>query len=178
MNRTVLMLSAGVFVVYALLVYLIGFTGFAAMSIHFSRLVVSFAVLLLYIPTIKIIFIEVPAPRRDYLIAGIICTWLSAVGFSIWNAFGKVFGVDTSVFTSPVAGFFSLLLLSGGALHVIAPQLTHGLTRREALMLGALFAIVIVFILPMVGSTWPCAPVFRHWLDDFVPACRVPVTLQ
>jgi hypothetical protein len=135
-------------------------------------------VLLLYIPAIKLIFVEVPAPRRDYLIAGIICTWLSGVGFSISNALGKSFGWDTSVFTSPVAGFFSLLLVSGGALHVIAPQLTHGITRREALMLGALFAIVIAFLLPMIGPTAPCAPMFNHWFDYFVPACRVSGTFK
>lgn len=151
MKLKILIAALVVIVLYVGLVATIGFEGLLALSIHFGRLAISMGVLILYIPSIKYIFVEVPAPRRDYLIAGILLTWLSGVGFSIWNVAGRVLHADTSIFTSPVAGFFSLLLLSGGVFHLIAPQVTQAITRREALLLGALFAALLVIVAPMLG---------------------------
>lgn len=134
---------------YVVAVMLFGFPGAVAYSVHFTRIAVTAAVLVLYIPSIASIFTEVPPPRRDYLLAGIVLTWLSGILFSTWNEAGKVAGVDTSIFTSPVAGFFSLLLLLGGIFHLIAPGTNRKSTKVIALVAGLIIAIGIVLIAPL-----------------------------
>lgn len=137
-----------VLVAYVVSVWLIGFEGVVALTLHFGRVSVAVAVLILYIPAITVIFNEVPPPRRDYLLAGIILTWLSGVSFSLWNEMGRVFGVDTSIFTSPIAGMFSLLLLTGGVFHLIAPDTGGARPRAIALVIGILVAVGVVIIAP------------------------------
>lgn len=129
-------------------VWLFGFEGAVALSLHFGRVAMATAVLILYIPSITTLFNEVPPPRRDYLLAGIILTWLSGVSFSTWNEMGRVFGTDPSIFTSPVAGLFSLFLLVGGFFHLIAPDTGGARPRIVALVIGILVAIGIVLVAP------------------------------
>lgn len=129
-------------------VWLFGFAGPVALALHFGRVSIAVAVLILYIPAITSIFNEVPPPRRDYLLAGIILTWLSGVSFSLWNEMGRVFKVDTSIFTSPIAGMFSLLLLTGGVFHLIAPDTGGTWPRIIALVIGILVAIGVVIVAP------------------------------
>lgn len=153
MKTRVILYSLVVIVVYVGVVTLIGFEGYVSQVLHFIRLAVTMGVLVLYIPAIRHIFAEIPPPRRDYLVAGIMLTWLSGVGFSILNTLGQVHGVERSIFISPVAGFFSLLLLMGGVFHIVAPQTTDDITRREALMIGAIFAALLVIIVPYLGGS-------------------------
>lgn len=137
-------------IVYALLVLVVGFE-WLAIPIHFGRVMFAAAVLILYIPVIATVFNTVPPPSRDYLLAGILFTWTSAIGFAFWNEIGRTFEVDTSIFTNPIAGFFSLLLVIGGAFHVIAPPRTGmGISRRRwvAVSIGIVIAIAIAVVSP------------------------------
>lgn len=143
-----IMLAAGV-ALYASLVAIFGFQGTVAFSVHFGRVAVAVAVLILYVPVIAKIFDEVPPPRRDYLLAGIILTWASAVGFSFWNEAGRIWHVDTSIFTNPIAGFFSLLLVLGGIFHLIAPDTGQGKMRIIAITIGIITGAGLVFVAPL-----------------------------
>lgn len=136
---------------YWLLVSTLGFTGLVAYSVQFSRIAVSVAVLIIYIPAIATIFKEVPPPGRDYLLSGIILTWLSSVSFSVWNELGRVFGTDVfdgRIYFSAVAGFFSLLLVAGGIFHLLAPSTAKRTTRIIAMIAGAVVATAFVLIAP------------------------------
>lgn len=133
---------------YTVLVMLVGFEGFVAYAIHFSRVAVGVAVLAIYLPAMTVLFQEIPPPRRDYLLAGILLTWLSAISFAVWNEMGRSFGMVTSIFLSPVAGFFSLLLVLGGLFHFLAPGTSN--TRHKLLAISiAIVAALVVTILPL-----------------------------
>lgn len=148
------LLVSTIFIAYTLLVLILGFDGFVAYSIHLIRVSISVAVLIIYVPALQTIFREVPPPGRDYLLAGILLTWLSGVSFSIWNEIGRVFGMDTNIFTSPIAGLFSLTLLVGGIFHLIAPTPNKRHHHCIAIVIGLLVATGVVLI----------APYFRHFL--------------
>lgn len=174
MNERLWLIFAGMLAGYIGLVMLFGFEGPIAWTIAFGRLTVWIAFLILYLPALEIIFNEVPAPRRDYLVLGLILNGLSGDGFSVLNALGRTFRMDTSIWTSPTAGFFSLLLLGSGVACVVAPTLKiGGTTRKESLLYGAIFAIAILVVLPMIGTTWPCSPALNHWLDSLKLSCAV-----
>lgn len=135
--------------VYLGLVTAFDFRGPIALAIHFSRIVVIMAVLILYLPWIREIFTSVPPPYRDYLFAGIVLTELSNTLFSTWNEVGRVYGVDTSVFTSPIAGFFSLLLIVGGLSFLKAADTENANRWLYAMLISVAFAIMLVFVAPM-----------------------------
>lgn len=142
------LLFAGALFVYFMLILMLDFKGFVAYSVHFIRVAVSVAVLIIYVPAITTIFREVPPPGRDYLLAGILLTWLSGVSFSIWNEAGRVLGVDTNIFTSPVAGLFSLILLLGGVFHLLAPRTGKPHAKYLAVVAGLIVAVAVVLIAP------------------------------
>lgn len=139
----------GAFVLFWALVFLVGFEGPVALTVNFFRVTLAVAVLIIYVPVITTIFQEVPPPRRDYLLAGIILSWASALLFAIGNEAGRIFDIDMSIFLNPIAGFFSLLLVSGGVFHIIAPPPTDNKTRIYALIIGVLISIGLVFIAPL-----------------------------
>lgn len=143
---------------YVVSVLLFGFPGVVAYSVHFLRIAVTIGVLVLYIPSITSIFTEVPPPRRDYLLAGIVLTWLSSISFSTWNEAGRITGVDTNVFSSPVSGFFSLLLVFGGAFHLVAPNTSSKHTKIIALISGLIIATAIAIIAPYFRPLIPIQP--------------------
>lgn len=130
-------------VLYAAIVLIFGFMGVVAGTVHFGRVALATAVLIIYVPLIATIFKEVPAPRRDYLIAGIILTWTSALGFAVWNELGRRLGVATSIFVSPVAGFFSALLVAGALFHIVAPDADRH-RRVVALVVGVLVGAIVI----------------------------------
>jgi len=138
-----------VIIVYIGLALLIGFSGPIAITVNFLRVTVAFAVLMLYLPAITNIFHTVPPPSRDYLIAGIVLSWLSSLTFAIWNEAGRIVHVDTSIFTSPIAGFFSLLLVLGGFFHLQAPYVGSYSKKAIAVLVGVAMAIVVVMIAPL-----------------------------
>lgn len=135
---------------YTVAVLLFGFEGPIALSMNFARVSLTFAVLILYVPVIMIIFKEVPAPSRDYLLAGIICDRLSSFLFSVSNEAGRVFDYDTSVFTNPVAGYFSLLLIAGAAFYIAAPDATvmNTTKRTVAISIGIVVGVLVGFVAP------------------------------
>lgn len=137
--------------VYGVLVWLLGFPGFLAYAVHFGRVAIAVAVLTIYVPVVSSLFREVPAPRRDYLLAGILLTWLSSMSFAIWNEMGILYGVQTSIFVSPIAGFFSLILVVGGLFHYFAPGVIVGHRRYLALALGIAAGIFIVLLPLLLG---------------------------
>ena len=148
-QHTVWMLLGLGFILYVAAVYVIGFEGRVALAIHFARFAVGVTVLAIYIPSVPHIFSTVPAPGRDYLITGIILTWLSNDAFSLWNEAGRLWGVDTSVFTNPVAGFLSLVVLTGGLFHIVAPSIPKRGRRLVAVSLGLISSTLLVFVAPM-----------------------------
>lgn len=141
----------GVTALYAALVLLFEFEGPIAIGMNFTRVSLTFAVLILYVPVLTIIFKQVPPPSRDYLLAGIICDRLSSFLFSVSNEAGRVFQYDTSVFTNPVAGYFSLLLIAGALFYIAAPDATVMNTKRRtvAISIGVIVGVLVVFVAPL-----------------------------
>lgn len=136
------------FFIYVALVLTLGFSGPVAYSVHFLRIAISIGVLWVFIPALPYIFNQVPPPGRDYLLAGIVLSWASNLSFSVWNEAGLQWGVDRNIFTSPVAGFFSLLVAAGGAFLLMAPSTDKPRTRYFALAAGLIGATALVFIAP------------------------------
>lgn len=138
---------------YVCLVLLIGFEGPLAVSLNFLRVTSSAAVLILFIPFMKFIFEKVPPPQRDYLLAGIVCQWLSVFLFSLSNEAGKIWPEtwDSSVFTNAIPGFFSLLVVGAGVAHFFAPDFrTHAIRRRIiAITIGATLGGFMAFVAPL-----------------------------
>lgn len=134
---------------YAIIVVLFGFEGPVALAIHFARIAVTVAALIVYIERLPTIFEEVPPPRRDYLLAGINFMLASAVCFSFWNEAGRIFDVDTSIFTNAVAGLFSLFLVVGAGFALIAPDTGGKMIRVIAVAVGVVLSIGLVFIAPL-----------------------------
>lgn len=138
-----------VVVVYLIVTSLFTFEGPIALSIHFSRIALTVAGTIVYVRKLPDLFDEIPTPRRDYLIAGVIFFFLSAVCFSVWNEAGRVFGVDPSIFTSPIAGLFSLFLVVASTFVLIAPDQRVREIRIAALIIGAVVSVGLVFIAPL-----------------------------
>lgn len=140
---------------YGILVTLVDFEGPIALSINFLRVGLSASVLILFIPFIRWIFKTVPPPQRDYLLAGIVCQWVSVFGFSLSNEAGKIFsGWDSSVFSNPIPGFLSVLVVAAGIAHVFAPDYKSHVARRRivALTIGATISVLVVFVAPLFRS--------------------------
>lgn len=137
--------------VFWLLVTTIGFEGLVAYAVQFSRISTSIAVLIIFIPRVREIFIEVPPPGRDYLLGAIILSWLSGAEFSVWNELGRVFGTDIfdgRIYFSSVAGYFSLTLVAASVLCLLAPSTAKRSTRIIAMVVGAVVATAFVVIAP------------------------------
>lgn len=155
--RLILVLSlvlAAVLGSYLGAIALFGFEDAVALSVHFGRVSFGIAVLILFIPALTGVFLEMPPPARDYLVIGIILSALSSVGFAFWNEAGRQFGVDTSIFTSPIAGFLSLLLVISWIFCMLAP--IYGkesiVTRRTwfaAVAAGIMVGGALVFVAPL-----------------------------
>lgn len=126
-----------------------------AIVLHFVRIAGSVAALIIYIQMAPTLFASIPPPRRDYLLAGINFMLLSAVCFSFWNEAGRIVGVDTSVFSSPVSGLFSLFLVIGCVFVILAPD--TGI-RPAALIAGVFLSIGLVFIAPYFRQDPPFIP--------------------
>lgn len=139
---------------YAVLVSLFGFEGPIALTIHFTRIAVTVAALVMYFQMIGNLFEGIPPPRRDYLVGSIIFYLLSAVYFSNLNEAGRVFGVDPSVFTSPIAGIGSLLLITAAGFSLIAPDMLDQKTKKKtktrviAIGIGLIVSVCLVIIAP------------------------------
>lgn len=149
MNRRVIIFSVVTALCYVGAIALFEFEGTVAIAINFLRVALAAAVLIIYIPAVTHIFKDVPPPRRDYLLAGIILTWGSAIGFAISNEVGRIFKTDTSIFTNPVAGAFSLLLVLGGLFHLMAPGTASKTRTLVAVAIGVVIGVAVVFIAPL-----------------------------
>lgn len=119
----------------------------ALLAVHFIRSAVVMAVLIMFIPSLR--FIHRPYKNRDFLLIGIILTELSNTSFSIWNEMHRIYNVDNSIFTSPISGFFSFLLIVGGVSLLLASDVED--TRRWVIALFAAmaFGAALAFIAPL-----------------------------
>lgn len=141
-------------IVYSAILYLVGF-GYLALPIHFGRVMFGAAVTALFLPLVPFLF-KKPIQREDYLLASIFFTWTSALGFANLNDIGQTFEINRSIFTSPIAGFFSLLLVIGGVFAVIAPPPDAKFYRTVAISIGIINALVVVVGLALVRKYgWP-----------------------
>lgn len=134
---------------YIGLVLSFGFNDYIALTIHFSRTALVLAVLIIFFPSGLHVFAAEPHRNRDYLIAGIVLTELSNTSFSIWNEMHRVFGVDSNIFTSPIAAFFSLLLALGAAALLKSSDVADGVKWIYAVAIAAVFATILVFVAPL-----------------------------
>lgn len=150
MNRLAV-IGIGVAVTYIMMVASFGFAGPIAIAINFMRVALAVAVLIIYLPNLKDAFKEVPPPRGDYLLAGIVLTWLSACCFAISNEAGRVLHVTNSVYINPLSGSFSLMLVLGGAFHLLAPGTTSPSKSLAAIIVGVAVGMIVVFVIPMFG---------------------------
>jgi len=141
---------------YLGLVALLGFENIAIPN-HFARVALVTAGFILFVREIAGVFHEIPAPRRDYLLAGIICNSASGLGFSLWNETSRLFDVDSNVFTSPVAGFFSLLLTLSYVFFILAVPGYEGEDgnwfsrhwKTISIVIGCLVGLAIALVAPM-----------------------------
>lgn len=137
-----------VIVVFVSIVSVFPFAGPIAYGIHFIRIAASVAALFIFMRMMPTLFHEVPAPRRDYLIAAINFFLLSLVCFSFWNEAGRIFKVDTSVFTSYVAGAFSVFAIIASILALIAADTDGPRPKIIAVVVALAVAVALVFIAP------------------------------
>lgn len=137
-----------IFLVYFVALALFGFAGPVAYTVHFTRLTIIMAQLILYIPYTYLLFTKIPAPNRDFLMAGTILYPLSNTLFSVWNEFGRIYGVDTSVFTSWTAGLFSLIAAVAGLALLRAADTDEKDRWIYALIGGVTFGVLLVVVAP------------------------------
>lgn len=140
-------LGAAIFYVFLVLVF--PFEGFIGLIVNFLRVAVATAVLVIYGPKLGIIFRQVPAPSRDYLLAGIVLSWFSSECFAMYNEAGRIFGIETSIFKSPVAGGFSFVLVSAGVFHLLAPGTSEKKSLIIAVAIGVVVSVGVVFVAPL-----------------------------
>lgn len=143
------LVTAGVFLAYVAIVMIFGFSDDIGLAIHFTRTTVVFAVLLIFIPSMRFMFNKEPLRNRDFLLVGIILTELSNLSFSIWNEAHRIFGVDNDIFTSAISAFFSLLVIVGGVSLLLASDVED--TKRWVIVLLAsmIFGAAFAFVAPM-----------------------------
>lgn len=134
---------------YVSFVVVFGFNDYIALAIHFARTAIVLAVLIIFFPSSIHVFAAEPHRNRDYLIAGIVLTELSNTAFSIYNEMHRVFGFDNSIFTSPISGFFSLLLALGGIALLKSSDVVDSIKWIYALIIAAIFSALLVFVAPL-----------------------------
>lgn len=134
---------------YVGLVAEFGYHEAIALGIHFSRTAIVLAVLIMFVPSIRYMFNTKPYRNSDFLLGGIILTELSNISFSVWNEMFRIFGVDSSIFTSPVSGFFSLMLALGGVSLLLASDVIDTNKWVFALVVALMGAAALAFIAPM-----------------------------
>lgn len=147
--------------IYGIIALLFTFEGPVALSLHFIRIAITVAALVLYIQEIPSVFEQVPPPRRDYFLTGINFMLLSSVCFSLWNEAGRIFAVDTSVFTGAISGLFSLFLIIGAGFALIAPDVGEkqdvpvifSKPRTIAILIGVVVAVGLVLVAPLYRTS-------------------------
>lgn len=143
------LIIAAPFVLLACAVLVFPFEGPIALSIHFARIAVTVAGSILFMRTMRALFRKTVWDRTDYFIVSINFFLFSLVCFSFWNEAGRIFDVDTSVFTSYYSGGFSLLAIVAAVSGIIALD-TEGLKPKWiALAVGVVLSAGLVFIAPL-----------------------------
>lgn len=136
-------------IIYVSLVSVFPFAGPIATTVHFTRTFASVAGLIIFMRMMPTLFHEVPAPRRDYLIASINFFLLSLVHFSFLNEAGLVFGVDRSIFTSYIAGAGSVYAIIACILALIAAD--TGGPKPKIIAVGIALVVAVGFV---ISATW------------------------
>jgi len=107
------------------------------------RMTLALAVICLYLPAVKNLFRTEPYQDKDYLIAGILLTWISIAGFAVWNEIGRIFKIPTTVTVSAIAGYFMMVVGVGGYFHLRAPKVS-GRRIWTAVLVGIGVAILVL----------------------------------
>lgn len=135
--------------VYIGTVLLFGYGDSIALSIHFSRFALTTAALIIFLPRLDEVFAYIPAPDRHYMIFSINFILISNWLFSVWNGIGLIFKVNTNVFSSPVSGALSFLVVISCMSLLLIPSITEKkITKIRAVAVGIVAAIILVFGLP------------------------------
>lgn len=132
--------------VYFIIVQIVGYERIG-IAIQFGRVAIATAVLIIVAPELLYVFRQSPAPHRDYFFIGFFLVFLSAVGFAVFNVVGKLFDIDTNIFTSPLGGFLSLMLVAGGTFVVVVPDDKH--LKASAVGVGLVLALLVTIIAPL-----------------------------
>lgn len=135
--------------VYSIAVILFGYKDPIALSIHFSRFALTTAALIIFLPRLEEVFAYIPAPDRHYMIFSLNFILVSNWLFSVWNGIGLIFGINTNVFSSPVSGALSFLVVISCVSLLLIPSITkRKIVKVRAVVIGLLAAVVLVFGLP------------------------------
>lgn len=140
---------AAPFVLLALAVLVFPFDGPIALSIHFTRIAVTVAGAILFMRTMRSLFRKTEWERTDYFILSINFFLFSLVCFSFWNEAGRIWDVDTSVFTSYYSGNFSLLAIVAAVSGIIALDTEGSRPKVIALAVGIVVSVGLVFVAPL-----------------------------
>lgn len=149
MRAIIWIILAGVFALYITAVGVFGFAGPIATAVHFLRFAVVTTALFIYLPSLKVMFKQIPSPGRDYLLAGFIGFMISNDYFSIMNELGKIFKFDTSVFTSWQTAIGSLMVIIAAAFSIVAPGKDRTVSPYSAGAVSTCLAVMLVFVLPL-----------------------------
>lgn len=127
------------------------FEGAVALSIHFVRIAATVAGAIIFM---RLLPARLKKPLRrwargDYLIVAVNFFFISLVCFSFYNEAGRIFDVDTSVFTSFVSGGFSVLAIIAAAAAIIAPDTGSNRPKIIAVAIGAVVSVGLVFVAPL-----------------------------
>jgi hypothetical protein len=103
------------------------------------------AVFGVYALVVNSIFKSKKPPPSDWLLAGILLTWASALGNAITFELGQIYDFDTGIFVNPVNGFFGLLLFLGAWCHFKAMEFQNTRFKLAIMGGGMIAAVFIVF---------------------------------
>lgn len=129
--------------IYAALVWQLGSESVTP-ALRFTRTALAVAIAFVYLPALRTLFLHQPPPGRDYLIAGIVATWLSVVFAMLWNELSDALAFTDQVRRS-VAGVFGLLMAGGALFHVLAAAKSGRPRLAIAVVVGVLAAAALVF---------------------------------
>lgn len=149
MRITVWLIMGMALTFYLSMVSLFGFENRVALAVHFLRFATVTTALIIYLPALRNLFKEVPPPGRDYLLAGFVGFMLSNDYFSIMNEAGRIFKIDTSIFTSWQAAIGSVIVIVAAGFSVVAPGKDRTVSPYLAGAIATILAILLVFIAPL-----------------------------
>ena len=115
----------GLTVLYWVLAYLTEFENWIVFM-NAILLLVAISVLIAYFKPICYAVATGKIDRIDYLIMGVVLSWLSTILNRLWSTIYRSTGQPSWMFESDVLGYFIWMAIIGGILHLAAPGAIDG----------------------------------------------------